>query len=289
MKKQKDVKKKIVISSKSFNEDYEILKEKGYEIDMNYGTSYDEEKMIKIMDPDVVGIIAGTEPITMNVMECAPNLKVISRYGIGTDNIDLKYAKERGIKIFTTDAHVNAVAEHTLMFMLAHLKNIVDINKTKNNMLEGKIVGIIGYGKVGQRVHKLVSAFGAKVATYDVFIAEYNHSVSLEKLLKNSDIITLHLPHTPETTNMIDYEQFDLIKEGTIFINTSRARIVNESALLDFVKNPYNKAGLDVCLHPELFEDKRNVLITYHEASYTHETRKQMAEDAINNLLEGLK
>ena len=289
MKKAKEVKKKIVISSRSFNEDYDILKEK-YEIDFNYSSKkVNEAEMKDKMDDNVVGIIAGTEPITKFVMESAPNLKVISRYGTGTDNIDLDYTKKHGIKVFTTDAHVDAVAEHTLMFMLAHLKNIVDIDKTKNNMLKGKIVGIIGYGRVGQKVHKLVSAFGAKVATYDVFMAEYNHSVSLKTLLEKSDIITLHLPLTSDTTNMIDYEQFDLMKEGTIFINTARARIVNESALLDFAKNKYNKVALDVCLHPELFEDMRNVLITDHEASYTHETRKEMAEQAIDKLLEGLK
>lgn len=287
MKKQKEVTKKILISSKSFDENYDKLKDAGYEVSKVYNP--DHYNIVKNLDENTVGIIAGTEQITAEIMAYAPNLKVISRYGTGTDNIDLKYTKEHNIKVFTSDAHVDAVAEHTLAFMLYHLKNMGNINKTKNNMLKGKTVGIIGYGKVGQKVEQLVKAFGAICVRYDINQTTDSPYVPLEKLLKYSDIITIHCPHTKDNTNMIDFEEFDMIeKENVIFINTSRARIVNESALLDFSKNKYNKIALDVCLHPELFEDKDNVIITYHEASYTEETRKQMAEEAINNLLEGL-
>ena len=286
MRKKKEEKSKIVISSRSFDEDYKKLQEK-YDVSRVY--TPDHYHIVSDLDKNVVGIIAGTEEITAEIMKYAPNLKVISRYGTGTNNIDLDYTKKHNIKVYTTNSHVNAVAEHTLAFMLYHLKNMNSFDKTKNNMLEDKTVGIIGYGNVGKQVHKLVSTFGAEIMSYDINDVNYNHSDSLNYLLERSDIITLHLPQTPETINMIDYEQFALMKDDVIFINTSRARIVNESALFDFAKNGYHKIALDVCLHPDLFEDMKNVIITHHEASYTEETRKQMAEEAINNLLEGLE
>jgi len=290
MKRITESKKKIVISSKSFDESTSKLKEAGYDVVQHLGSKkLTVVELIVYMDWDVVGIIAGTEPITSDVMECAPNLKVISRYGTGTDNIDLDYTKEHNIKVFITNAHIDAVAEHTITFMLYFLKNIIDHEKTKNYMLKDKVVGIIGYGNVGKRVHQLVKAFGGKVLSYDTGSAHYSHSVTLKDLLETSHIITIHCPLTKESTNLLDYEEFEMMNKDVILINTSRARIINESALLDFVKNPENKVGMDVCLHPELFIDKRNVIITHHEASYTHETRKQMAEDAINNILEGLK
>ena len=286
LKRITEEKPKIVISSKSFDEDYKRLQEK-YNVSRVY--TPDHYHIVSDLDENVVGIIAGTEEITAEIMEYAPNLKVISRYGIGTDNIDMDYVNKHDIKVCTTTSHVNAVAEHTMMFILAHLKNILNINKTKNNLLEGKTIGMIGFGRVGQKLYDLLKPFNVNVIRYDINKSTYHHYVSLEEILKKSDIITLHLPETKETINMIDYEEFALMKDDVIFINTSRARIVNESALFYFAKNRYHKIALDVCLHPNLFEDMDNVIITHHEASFTEETRKQMAEEAIENLLGALK
>ena len=278
--------KKIIISSDSFDEDYSRLEEKGYNVIRVYSSNDPVEG--KIMDGDVVGIIAGTEKITAEIMECTPNLKVISRYGVGTDNIDLEYTKKHDIEIYTTDTHVDAVAEHTLTLIFAHLKNLTNNHKTKNNLLKGKTVGIIGYGKVGQMLHKLIKPFGVKVLRYDIKKSHCFSYVSIEELLTESDIITLHCPLTKETTNMIDYEEFSLMKSNVILINTARARIINESALLDFAAETCHKIGLDDVLHPHLFDTHINVIVTHHEASHTYETRKEMADQAIDNLLEGL-
>ena len=274
--------KKIIISSKSFDEDYSKLLEKGYNVIQK---SLSEE----VIDRDVVGIIAGTEKITAKIMERTPNLKVISRYGVGTDNIDLEYTKKHNIEIYTTDTHVDAVAEHTITLILAHLKNLTNNSKTKNNLLKGKTVGIIGYGKVGQRLYELLKPFRVKILRYDIKESTHHHYVRLEEILKKSDIITLHCPLTKETINMIDYEDFFLMKDKVILINTARAKIINESALLDFAKDSDHKIALDDVPHSNLFTDYKNVIITRHEASYTYETRKEMAEQAIDNLLDGMR
>ena len=279
--------KKVVISSQSFDEDYSKLEEKDYGVIQCYSSDGSLEG--EIMDEDVVGIIAGTEKITAKIMECAPNLKVISRYGVGTDNIDLEYTKKHNIEIYTTDTHVDAVAEHAITLILAHLKNLTSNCKTKNNLLKGKIVGIVGYGKVGRRLYELIKPFNVKVLRYDIKESTRYDYVSLEGLLKKSDIITLHCPLTKETKNMISYEEFVLMKDKIIFINTARAEIINEGALLDFAKDINHKIALDDVLHPDLFDNYKNVMITCHEASYTYETRKKMAEQSIDNLLEGLK
>lgn len=275
--------KTVVISSVSFDEDYSRLEEKGYAVISGYFSKKLLEK--KVMGEDVIGIIAGTEKITADIMEYTPNLKVISRYGIGTDNIDLEYTKAHDIKIYTTNAHVDAVAEHTISLILAHLKNLMYDRKTKNNLLRDKTVGIVGYGKVGQRLYELLKPFKVKVLRYDINESTYHHYVSLEEILKQSDIITLHCPLTKETINMIDREEFSLMKNNAIIINTARARIINESALLDFANNPCHKAALDDVLHPTIFDGYKNVIITHHVASYTYETRKEMAEQSIDNLL----
>jgi len=288
--KQKEIEKKIVISSRSFDTEYEKLEKAGYIVRKHY-VKIDEDDL----DETVVGIIAGTEPLPEYLLKCAPNLKVISRFGVGTDNIDMDYVKKHNIKIFTTTKHVDAVAEHTITLILSQLKNMKCIDKTQNRMLKGKTVGIIGYGKVGKRVSELVCAFGANSIFYDTANINYTFkkneggkTKTLEELLEKSDIITLHCPQTQDTINMIDYEQFALMKKDVIFVNTARARIVNEAALYDFAQDYDHKIALDVCLHPEWFEDIKNVLVTEHEASYTYSTRKEMAEEAIDNLLEGL-
>lgn len=275
--------KKVVISSKSFDESYNRLKDKGYKVVLDISS----EGVLKgeVVDEDIVGIIAGTEKITVRIMEHAPNLKVISRYGIGTDNIDLEYAKEHNIKICTTDTHVDAVAEHTIALIFAQLKNLTRTCKTKNDLLKGRTIGIIGYGRVGQRLYELLKPFGVEVLRYDIKKSTCHSYVSLEELLIKSDIITLHCSLTEETINMIGYDEFSLIKDDVVLINTARARIINESALLDFALSTHHKIALDNVLHPYLFKDYKNVIITSHEASYTHETRKKMAEQAIDNLL----
>lgn len=278
--------RKVVISSGSFDEDYSRLEDAGYTVDNVFLSEKELRK--QCMNKNVVGMIVGTEKIDAKTMGCSPNLKVISRYGVGINNIDLEYVKKHGIKIYTTDTHVDAVAEHTLTLILAHLKNFADVDKTKNNLLKGKIVGIIGYGKVGQRLHKLIKPFGVKVLRYDIKKSHCFSYVGIKELLTESDIITLHCPLTKETTNMIDYEEFSLMKNNVILINTARARIINESALLDFADTTCHKIGLDDVLHPHIFADHINVIVTRHEASYTYETRKEMADQAIDNLLEGL-
>ena len=279
--------KKVVISSQSFDEDYSRLEGKGYRVIQCYSSDGSLER--EIMDKDVVGIIAGTEKITAEVMECTPNLKVISRYGVGIDNIDLEYTKKHNIEIYTTDTHVNAVAEHTITLILAHLKNLTHNCKTKNNLLKDKTVGIVGYGKVGQRLNELLKPFGVKILRYDIKESTRHHYVSLEEILKESDIITLHCPLTKETINMIDYKKFACVKDNIILINTARSVIINEDDLLVFANDIHHKIALDDVLHPHLFDGYKNVIITHHEASFTHETRKEMAEQAIDNLLDGLK
>lgn len=275
---------KIVISIQSFHSNTNQLR--GCEVIYNEkGRRLTEAELTTMMDGYVVGIIAGGEPITKKVMDAAPHLKAISRVGIGVDNIDIDYAKERGIKVLTVLSHVDAVAEHTLALILASLKNITKDRKEMGTLLKGKSVGIIGYGKVGQRLEELLVPFGVTIHRCDIFDKGIYKYISLAELLKKSDIVTIHCPLTNQTRGMIDFEEFNLMKETVLLVNTARAEIIDEDALLYAIKNRSMKVALDVVKHPERFKDL-GVIITPHTASYTRETRRQMETDAMKNILQ---
>ena len=250
------------------------------------------------------GIIAGTEKLDKNVLSRLPGLKVISRCGTGVDNVDIDAARDLGIRVFATpDVATTAVAELTLALILNLLRKVSRMDrqmrkgiwdKPMGNLLTGKKIGIIGYGRIGQKVAELLQPFGCKIVYADPRPADSksNHNsqcVSLRKLLKESDIITLHAA-TKDT--LLTKREFALLKCGSWLINVSRGSTLDEKALARSLKDGrLAGAALDVFkeepYHGKLRE-LQNVVLTCHVGSYAKETRVEMELEAAKNLLAAL-
>lgn len=217
------------------------------------GRKLNEQELTEIIkDYDI--LIAGTEPITARVMDNAPSLKLISRVGIGLDSVDLCYAKKRGIKVsYTPDAPAPAVAELTIAHILNACRKIpLTDRKLRDGIwqriigqrLSKQVIGIIGTGRVGSRVLKHLQGFLPKrilvndirpdYNLYDLFHAEL---VSKETIYRESDIITLHVPLTLETSPLIVAEQLGQMKPNVFLINTSRGGVINEQDLFNALKS----------------------------------------------------
>ena len=257
---------------------------------------------------DSTGIIAGTELYTKEVLEQLPNLKVISRLGVGMDNIDLEFTKEKGIKVFKTKTTpAPAVAELVLGLMLdlarkiSYQNNILKSGtwkKEMGNLLYGKTLGIIGLGTIGKTLVKLVKGFDFKIMAFDMFHDDKfakEHEVNycdIGTLLTQSDIVSIHLNLTSETNGLMNKERIAALKPGCILINTSRGEIINEDALYVALKEKHIfGAGLDV-FREEPYSgpllELNNVILTPHIGSYAKEIRIKMEIEAAENLIRGL-
>jgi D-3-phosphoglycerate dehydrogenase len=304
---------KVLISSRSFGKidsgAIELLKNEGLNPILNpYGKKLNEQEILDLLD-DSVGIIAGTEKITEKIITQNSQLKVISRYGIGLDNIDLKVADQKNVIVFNTpETPKIAVAELTITLILSLLKKVIKVDKTIKkgewqpeigNLLSGKTIGIIGVGRVGKQLVQFLSPFNVKILAYEIkpdelFVSKNKiNLVSLEDLICKSDIITIHCPLTEKTRHIIGEKELKNIKESAILINTARGGLIDELALYQVLKEK-KIAGAAI----DAFEDEPNtgklkeldnVILTPHLGSYTIETRKQMEIEAAENLIKGLK
>jgi len=249
------------------------------------------------------GILAGTEPISADVLLNSRNfLRVISRVGVGWDNVDRKVAGKLGILVYRTENVLNqSVAELTLGFILAALRNITIQNseiragrweKHMGGLLRGKIVGIVGFGGIGQAVGNLVNAFGAKAIFSDLCHKEGVCAVcvTMEELLKKADIITIH---ADGSGCIFGKKEFEKCKPGVILVNTARGGLVDENVLLSKLKS-----GKVACACLDVFGKEPydgplaqldNVILTPHIGSYAREARIRMEEMAVENLLKGLE
>jgi D-3-phosphoglycerate dehydrogenase len=305
--------KKVLISTRSFGEfdsaPLERLKKAGFEIVLNpYGRSLRPEESIRLLR-DAVGLIAGTEPLNEEVLGKATSLKVISRCGSGLDNVDLEAAKKFGIKVFNTpDAPTEAVAELTLCLILVLYRRIKEADKIIyagkwerkiGHLLYGKRLGIIGLGRVGKRLVELTAPFKIEVLAYEnrpdnEFVRNYNiRCLSLEEVLSQADIVSIHLPYSKEMHHFIGKEELTLMKHEAVLVNTSRGGLVDEEALkVTLEEGRIAGAALDVFEEEPYNGPLRNfdnVILTAHMGSSTKETRIQMEMEAVDNLLEGLR
>ncbi len=257
-----------------------------------------------------------TDTIDKEVINANPNLKVISNYAVGYDNVDIKAATEKEIPVCNTPGVLeNAVAEHTFALMLALAKRIVEADsftragKYKRwepmlllgTELEGKTLGIIGLGRIGAGVaRRAVKGMGVKVLYYDVkrnedFEREYQAQyASLQDLLKQSDFVSLHVPLLPSTHHLIGKKELAMMKRTAYLINTSRGPVVDEKALVQALKKKQIAgAALDVYEHePKLasgLTKLKNVVLTPHTASATVEARTAMSELAAQNIIDVLQ
>lgn len=301
---------KIVISTSTFGVYDSLalkrLKKKKIQCALNpYGRQLTEEEVIRL-SKGAAGLIAGTEPLTKRVFSSLPDLKVISRCGIGVDNIDLRAAEERHIKIFTTSAGLkNAVAELTVGLILNLLRKVcaMDQNlkkgtwkKETGNLLKGKRVGIVGFGRIGRQVAELFAAFGAEIAFCDVrkIIAPKTFKQKpFGALLRWADIVSLHMNAAKKNSPLMGQKEFKKMKKGSWFVNTARGSAIAEPALVNALKSGrLAGAALDV------FQDEpykgplclfKNVILTPHVGSYARESRIAMEKEAVENLIKGLK
>lgn len=303
---------KVLISSRSFgkinSEPIDTLTNAGFDVVVNpYNKKLDEKELIELID-DAIGLIAGTEQITENVLNNAKSLKVISRYGVGLDNIDLDAAKKRGIEVHNTpNAPAKAVAELALTLILNLMRRIPESSQQMKNgnwqpqmghSLYGKTLGIIGLGRIGKELVKLVQPFNVDIFAYEIypdndFIASHNIRLeSLEDVLSQSDVVSIHLPLMEETSNIIGTKELSLMKHNSILINTARGGLIDEDALIIALKEgSIAGAALDA------FENEPytgellnldNVLLTPHIGTYTEETRIIMEMETVENLIKAL-
>jgi D-3-phosphoglycerate dehydrogenase / 2-oxoglutarate reductase len=304
---------KIAITSRSFGKinsgAIDILKKNGLNPVLNpYGKKLTEEEIVEL-SKGAVGIIAGTENIAEKVIESNSNLKVISRYGIGMDNIDLESAEKNNVIVYNTPETPSiAVAELTITLIFNLLKKIyiMDAKLKKNNwnpeigtMLSGKTVGILGLGRIGKKVVKFLQPFNVKVIAFDISQDEdFNNKnniemVSFEKLLKESDIVTIHLPYNDKTKYIVNKNSFKIMKNTSFLINTARGGIIDEDDLYDALNNKkIAGSALDVFENePKVgkLKELENIILTPHIATLTVETRKEMEIEAAENIIKGLK
>ena len=303
---------KISITTSTFEsntiDDVNLLKQNKMEISFNkLNRRLTTDELIE-QAKSSIGIIAGTELYTKEVLEKLPHLKVISRLGVGMDNIDQDAAKKKGIKLFKTrTTPAPAVAELVLGLMLdlarkiSHQNNTLKLGtwkKEMGNLLHGKTLGIIGMGTIGKTLVKLVKGFNFNIMAFDLFQDEQfakKYGVNycdLDTLLSESDIISIHLNLTDETNQLMNATQIRKMKQGSILINASRGEMIEEEALYKALKEKrIIGAGLDV-FNDEPYSGPLtgldNVILTPHIGSYAKELRIQMEIDATENLIRGL-
>jgi D-3-phosphoglycerate dehydrogenase len=304
------VKAKVLISTSSFGRisqrPLEMLSENGLEYQLNpYGRKLTVQESATLCQ-DIDGLIAGTEVLNREVLLQASRLGVISRCGTGLDNVDLDTAAELGIRVYNTpDAHVDAVAELTIAGILDVMRRVSladqlvrqgEWRKPMGGLLLGKTVGIIGLGRVGKALVKLLQPFKNHFLAYDPvkdegFAQAYNVGYcSLNDLLKKSDIVTLHLTYDREAHHLIDRPRLELMKPTAILVNCARGGIIDELALYEHLKkNEASGAYLDT-FEQEPYRGPLtklpNAVLTPHIGSYAKECRTRMEIEAVENLCE---
>lgn len=304
---------KILISPSSFGEisdaPLKSLKQAGFSyINNPYGRKLTEDEVIALAS-DCIGIVAGVEPLTAKVLDALPELKCISRVGVGMDNIDLEYAKKKNIVVLNTpDGPTRAVAELTLALTMSLLRKIpkADSNlknrvwkKETGNLLFGKTVGVIGLGRIGRMVAEQFRALGNEVLGYDLYsdISWANTKGVLlsdkDELLKQADIISIHVPGNHDKTPVINHDDLQLCKDSAMVINVSRGGVVDETALYNALKNSKLKAAAVDVFDNEPYTgplcDLENIILTPHLGSYASEGKFQMEMDAVKNIIQELK
>ena len=298
----------VLISTSSFNlanfAQLSDLKKAGVEVKLNpFAARLTEEQVIDLLGTDTIGLIAGLEPLTQNVLKSAKSLKVIARVGTGLDSVDLVAAKELGITVLNTpDAPTKAVAELTIAHILGLLRHVSQADRQirsgvwkglMGSLLETKTVGIVGFGRIGKRVATLLSAFGASVIISDAQVKSGDfQNVGLDELCTRSDIVSLHLPYSEATHHIIDEKRMNLMKKGSFIVNISRGGLVDEAMLLVALKSGHIAGAALDCFEQEPYEGElrnlENVQITAHMGSYARETRDLMEQEASRLLVNAL-
>ncbi len=278
----------------------------GFEVVLNpFKRRLNEHEVADLLTSDVIGMIAGLEPLTAEVLKNAGQLKVIARCGTGLDSVDVQAAREQGILVFNTpDAPTTAVAELTLAHILGLLRRVAESDRNiragqwaglMGSLLQGKTVGLVGFGRIGQAVAKLVSAFDATVIVYDIETISYPTitQLPLAELCAISDVISLHVPYLQESHHLINRSAFNRMKQTALLVNVSRGGLIDEEALYEALQSDRIAGAALDCFEVEPYSGPLlkfdNVHVTAHMGSYARESRDQMEIDASTALVRGLR
>ena len=301
---------KILISDAMDNIASEILLKNNIDVEIKTNLTPEELKNI-IANYDGL-IVRSATKVTGEIIEVATNLKIIGRAGAGVDNIDIETAKRKNIIVMNTPGgNTNATAEHTIGLIFALLRKIPTANDTthkglwekkkmKGNELKGKKIGIVGFGNVGKRVAEISNALGMKVSIYSSYFNsikknfENYDSSDLTNILSNSDIISFHCKPNIDGSSIITKDEFNMMKKNCILINTARGGLINETDLIQALKNNLIKgAALDVFKKEPLEESElfnlKNIILTPHIAASTDEAQIVVAEMVANQFCEYFK
>ena len=294
----------------------EKLEQAGFENHYDYTSS--KEDIMKVIDNYEGLIVRSRFPIDQEFLQAASNLKFIGRVGAGLENIDLETAKDQGIVCYNApEGNRNAVGEHALGMLLSLFNHLNRADKevrsglwqreeNRGVELEGKTVGLIGYGNMGKAFAKKLSGFDCKVICYDIKKAVgdmYCGQVSLEELQKQADVVSLHIPQTPDTIKMIDQAFIGAFRKPFYLVNTARGKSVVTIDLVEALKNgKILGAGLDVLEYekgsfeslfraseiPTAFKEllsMDNVILSPHVAGWTVESKYKLAEVIANKII----
>ncbi len=296
--------KKILVTASHYEdlcrEAVELFRSNDCELVINHKDfpAFSFEELKEIMG-DIDGVIAGLDDWNEEVFKLSPKLKVIGRFGVGVDNIDLKAAKKYGIKVANAKGkNANAVAELAVGFMLSATRQIPQLNaelkqgswrRFVGRELAGMTVGLYGFGDIAKRVAKKLMGFDLNVIACDLYpdrqAAEAYH-VTLtdrETVLGQSDIVSIHIPDMPATHHAMNAEAFAAMKKGAYFINTARGGLVDTEALCDAVESGHlSGAATDVYEQEPLQMDARvlripNIITTPHTGAETYDVYRNVA------------
>lgn len=295
---------KILLGPSSFAETDKAplarLQEAGYEVvDNPYKRKLTKPELFDLLTPDVIGIIAGLEPLDREVMSRS-SLKVVSRVGSGMSNVDQNAAEELGIAVRSTpNGPTEAVAELTLGALLSLLRMIPQMdqalhackwNKRIGAQLEGKTVAIVGYGRIGRRVAELLSPFHIRLLVVDPYLKQSDVAeaelMALDEALPQADVISLH---SSGEACLLGEREFRLMKQGAFLLNVARGGLVAEEPLIAALDDGrvvgawFDTFGTEPYTGPLC--GRENVVLTPHVGSYTLECRQGMENEAVDNLL----
>jgi D-3-phosphoglycerate dehydrogenase len=302
---------KILVTSRSYGRYYpdqlERLKSVG-EVVFSETAPLKEEDLLKMVG-EYDAIVAGVDEYTARVLDAAKNLKILARYGVGVDNVDLEAATRNGIIVtYTPGANTNAVAEHTFALIMALVRDIPKLNEAgKQGLwgkgrglgreLRGKTLGIIGLGRIGRTVAEIAKGFGMTVIAYSPRVPREEAEklgiklVSLEELLSTADIVSIHTSMSPEKYHMIGERELRMMKKTAYLVNTARGELIDEAALVKALKEGWIAgAALDVLEKEPPPPDSEllkleNIIITPHAGAHTWEAVKNMGDMVTEDII----
>ncbi|WP_311043593.1 hydroxyacid dehydrogenase [Rhizobium lentis] len=300
----------ILVTGPAINEQaVRLIADKGYQV--SYVPPYtSEDDLVRIVtELDPVGVVVRMGRFGEAAIEAAPSLRVLSKHGVGVDNIDVDAASRREIPVIVaTGANSLSVAEHAIALLFAVVKRIVPLDSGlragrwekpgfSGKELAGMTVGLVGFGAIARHTAAFARGFGLEVQAFDPFADEaafaeagVQRVADVDDLIASSDILSLHCPLTPETRNLLDDRRLGMMKPGSFVINTARGGLIDEDALLRAVESgQIAGAGLDTFQteppaenHP--FWQSQRIVVTPHIGGVTQEANVRVGVDAVEGI-----